>query len=175
MLVEQIKEQLEKDRPDDFIFLDIIHNDLVGMVKKERLIELCKFLRSNANLQFVFLSMITAADYLDRREIRFEVVYSLYSITQHHRIMLKVAVDEDEDIPSLTVLWDTANWQEREVYDMFGIKFSGHPDLTRILMDDDWIGYPQRKDFPLTYEKPEFSYNRDNIELDDKTPDREVF
>jgi len=175
MLVEQIKSQLKDERPDDFISLEIICSDLIGMVKKDHLIELCRYLKDNSNLRFNFLSMITAADYLGKREKRFEVVYSLFSIVQHHRIMLKLAVEEDEDVPSLTVLWDTANWQEREIFDMFGIKFAGHPDLTRILMDDDWVGYPQRKDFPLTYQTPEFSHNRNNIKLDDKSPDREVF
>jgi len=175
MLVEQIKSQLEEDRADDFVSLDIIRGDLVGMAKKDHLIELCRYLKDNTNLQFNFLSMITAADYLGKREKRFEVVYSLFSTIHHHRIMLKLAVEEDEEVPSLTVLWDTANWQEREVYDMFGIKFSGHPNLSRILMDDDWVGYPQRKDFPLTYETPKFSHNRDNIKLDDKSPGREVF
>ena len=175
MLVEQIKEQLTKDRPDDFDSLDVLRGDLVCAVKSERLVELCRYLKDDPNLQFNFLSMITAVDYLDRNQKRFEVVYSLFSLVQHHRIMLKVAADEDEAVPSLTCLWDTANWQEREVYDMFGIKFSDHPNLTRILMDDDWVGYPQRKDFPLTYETPEFSHNRDNINLMDKSPDREVF
>ena len=175
MLVDQIKEQLDNKRADDFESLYILRGDIVGIVKKEQLIDLCQYLKDNPNLQFDFLSMITAADYLGKNEKRFEVVYSLYSIKQHHRIMLKIACDENEEIPSLTALWDTANFQEREVYDMFGIRFSNHPNLTRVLMDDDWIGHPQRKDFPLTYEAPEFSHNRDNIELDDKSPDREIF
>jgi NADH-quinone oxidoreductase subunit C len=175
MLVEKIRERLEKNRADDFESLLIRAGDLVGIVKKDRLVELCRYLKRDSDLQFNFLSMITAVDYLDKKTDRFEVVYSLFSIPQHHRIMLKVAADEDEEVPSLTGLWDTADWQEREVYDMFGIKFSNHPDMTRILMDDDWVGYPQRKDFPLTYEMPEFSHNRDNIKLNDKTPGGEVF
>jgi NADH-quinone oxidoreductase subunit C len=175
MLVEKIRERLEKNRADDFESLLIRAGDLVGIVKKDRLVELCRYLKRDSDLQFNFLSMITAVDYLAKKAKRFEVVYSLFSIPQHHRIMLKVAADEDEEVPSLTGLWDTADWQEREVYDMFGIKFSNHPDMTRILMDDDWVGYPQRKDFPLTYEMPEFSHNRDNIKLNDKTPGGEVF
>ncbi len=172
MFADQIIAQLEKDRADDFESLGVIRGDIVGIVKKDRLIELCEYLREDTNLQFNFLSMITAVDYLGKKAKRFEVVYSLFSIVQHHRITLKLEIDEE--VPSLTGLWDTANWQEREVYDMFGIRFSGHPNLTRILMDDDWVGHPQRKDFPLTYETPEFSHNRDNIKLDNRTPGSEV-
>jgi NADH-quinone oxidoreductase subunit C len=174
MLVDQIKKQLEKECPDDLEELYVFRSGLVGYVKKERFVDLCRYLKDNVNLKFNFLSMITATDYLGKRQKRFEVVYSLFSIVYHHRIMLKVRLDEDEEVPSLTVLWDAANCQEREVFDMFGIKFVNHPDLTRILMDDDWVGHPQRKDFPLTYETPEFSHNRDRIYLNDKSPDKEV-
>jgi NADH-quinone oxidoreductase subunit C len=170
MLVEQIQEQLELNRADDFDSLEVVRGDLAGYVKTSRLADLCLYLSDDPDLQFNFLSMITAADYLGLRDKRFEVVYSLFSITHHHRIMLKLKINEGEKVPSLTDLWDTADWQEREVYDMFGIEFDGHPNLTRILMDDDWVGFPQRKDFPLTYETPRFSHNRDNIKLDDKTP-----
>jgi len=170
MLVDQIKEHLEKNRADDFESLEIIRGDLVGRVTADKLVEFCGYLKSDQDLEFNFLSMITAVDYMRAEEKRFEMVYSLFSIIHHHRITLKVAVDEEEHVPSLIQLWDSANCQEREVFDMFGIIFSGHPNLKRILMDDDWIGYPQRKDFPLTYETPEFSHNRDKITLDDKTP-----
>ena len=173
MLVDQIKEQLETTG--NFESLSISRGDLYAVADKGRLIEICEYLRENHNLQFDFLSMITATDYLGKPGKRFEVVYSLYSIAHHHRIMLLVRVDEEEEVPSLTGLWDTANFQEREVYDMFGLRFSGHPNLTRILMDDDWVGYPQRKDFPLTYETPEFSHNLDKIKVDDKTPGSDVF
>jgi NADH-quinone oxidoreductase subunit C len=172
MLSEQLKTQIEKDRPDDLISATIFHGDLQLYVMKDRLVELCRYLMADINLKFNFLSMITAADYLGKREKRFDVVYSLYSIEYHHRIMLKIMLSENEDTPSLTGVWDTANWQEREVYDMFGIKFAGHPELRRVLMDDDWVGYPQRKDFPLTYEMPEFSHNRGNAQLRPKNPER---
>jgi NADH-quinone oxidoreductase subunit C len=172
MLPGQLKTQIEKDRADDIETSAIIRGDLQMYIKKDRLIDLCHYLMINANLKFNFLSMITAADYLGKREKRFDVVYSLYSIEYHHRIMLKIMLSENETAPSLTQLWDTADWQEREVYDMFGIKFAGHPDLRRVLMDDDWVGYPQRKDFPLTYEMPEFSHNRGNAQLRPNNPER---
>jgi NADH-quinone oxidoreductase subunit C len=114
------------------------------VIKPSDVVEICRFLKSDTELNFDFLSCVTAADYLGKREKRFEVVYVLFSIRKHHRIIIKTRVDEGEEVPSLTALWDTADFQEREVYDMFGIKFSGHPDMTRILMDDDWVGYPQR-------------------------------
>ena len=175
MLLEQILLQLQKDCPERFDSPIIFRGELRLFAKNENLIELCRYLRDDVNLNFNFLSMITAADYLDKRDKRFEVIYSLYSISEHHRIMIKLKIGENEQAPSLTSLWDTANWQEREVYDMFGIKFAGHPDLRRVLMDDDWVGHPQRKDFPLTYEMPEFSHNRGQTQLRDFSPDREVF
>lgn len=165
MLPNQIIDILRQDRPADFESVEVFRGDISAYVKKDALIGLCNYLRENVNLRFDFLSMITAVDYYQKRDKRFDVVYSLYSIQYHHRILLKLKIGEDEEVPSLTCLWDTANWQEREVYDMFGIKFSGHPDLRRILMDDDWIGHPQRKDFPLTYETPEFSHNRGRAQL----------
>lgn len=173
MLSEQLKSQIEKDRADDIESSAINHGELQLYVRKERLIELCRYLRNDANLRFNFLSMITAVDYFENRDKRFDIVYSLYSINYHHRIMLKIKLSENENAPSLTGLWDTANWQEREVFDMFGINFSDHPDLRRILMDDDWVGFPQRKDFPLTYEMPEFSHNRGNTQLRQRNPERD--
>jgi NADH-quinone oxidoreductase subunit C len=172
MLPDQLKTQIEKDRADDIEQIAINRGDLQLYVKKDRLIDLCRYLMTDANLKFNFLSMITAADYLGKREKRFDVVYSLYSIEYHHRIMLKIMLSDIEPAPSLVELWDTANWQEREVFDMFGIKFAGHPDLRRVLMDDDWVGHPQRKDFPLTYEMPEFSHNRGNAQLRPRNPER---
>jgi NADH-quinone oxidoreductase subunit C len=135
--------------------------DLNVVLQPQDIPEICRFLKTDPDLKYNFLSCITAADYLGLREKRFEVVYMLFSIPNHFRVTLKARINENEEIPTLTSLWSTANWQEREVYDMFGLRFSGHPNLKRILMDDDWVGYPQRKDFPLTYEVPNFSYNKD--------------
>jgi len=165
-----IEEKLKKEYSDKIDELYAFRGDLNVIIKPSALMEICRFLKTDTELKFNFLSCITAADYLGIREKRFEVVYVLYSIPKHHRIIIKIRADDDEDIPSLTPLWDAADFQEREVYDMFGIKFTGHPGLTRILMDDDWIGYPQRKDFPLTYELPQFSHSRDEIDTRHKAP-----
>ena len=165
-----LEEKLKKGYSDNIIEIYSFRGDLNVVIKPPDLIEICRFLKTDAELKFNFLSCITAADYLGKREKRFEVVYVLFSIPNHHRAIIKIRIDEGEEVPSLTALWDTANFQEREVYDMFGIKFSGHPDLTRILMDDDWIGHPQRKDFPLTYELPQFSRSRDEIDTRPKAP-----
>ncbi|MCP2606670.1 NADH-quinone oxidoreductase subunit C, partial [Candidatus Aminicenantes bacterium AC-708-I09] len=87
------------------------------------------------------------------KEKKFEIVYNLYSITFHHRLRLKVKINEGESVTSLTRVWSGANWLEREVYDMSGVVFDGHPDLKRILLSEDWKGHPLRKDYPLSGEE----------------------
>jgi NADH-quinone oxidoreductase subunit C len=130
------------------------------IVRKEDIVPICQFLRDDPELSFNFLSDLCGVDWLKRKP-RFDVVYNLYSIEKNHRVRLKVQVDDGETILSVTSVWSTANWHEREVFDMFGIKFDGHPDLRRILMPEDWEGHPLRKDFPLTKEEVMFNYNKD--------------
>lgn len=117
-------------------------------VFKDSIVPVCFFLRDTPGLEFDFLTDLTAVDYPTRPK-RFDVVLHLYSMNQNHRLRLKAAVGEGETIPSVTPVWKGANWEEREVYDMFGVIFSGHPDLRRILLPEDWEGFPLRKDYPL--------------------------
>lgn len=138
--------------------------DLAFTVKPEALQPLALFLRDDPGLQYIFLSSITGVDYLGR-EPRFEVVYHLRSLANTHLVVLKVGADEQSPhVPSLVPLWPTANYQEREIFDMFGIEFDGHPALHRILMPEDWDGHPQRKDEPLVYEEVAFTFNRDEVD-----------
>ncbi len=111
--------------------------------------ELIGFLKKNSECQFTTLIDITAVDY-PGRENRFDVVYHLLSMNLNHRVRVKVQIDEGVVVPSLVNLFPSANWFEREVFDMYGILFSGHPDLRRILTDYGFKGHPLRKDFPLT-------------------------
>ena len=116
-------------------------------VSKENITAICRFLRDE--LRYNLLTDVTAVDYLGR-EPRFMVVYNLYSIPNKDRLRLKAPVAESDcTIDSMAGVWNSANWLEREVYDLMGIVFTGHPDLRRILMTDDWVGYPLRKDYPL--------------------------
>jgi NADH-quinone oxidoreductase subunit C len=116
-------------------------------VKKEDIVELCNFLKTE--LRYNLLTDVTAVDYFGK-DPRFMVVYNLYSIPNKDRLRVKAPVAEaDTTIDTVTTVWTTANWLEREVYDLFGITFNGHPDLRRILMTDDWVGHPLRKDYPL--------------------------
>ena len=110
---------------------------------------LVMYLRDNAACAFTTMIDITAVDYPDRDD-RFEVVYHFLSMTQNQRVRIKLSVAEDEIVPSITDLHPSANWFEREVFDMYGVMFSGHPDLRRILTDYGFRGYPLRKDFPTT-------------------------
>ena len=165
-----IEEKLKQGYSDNIEEIYTFRGDLNVVINPSVLPEISRFLKSESDLKFNFLSCITAADYLGTREKRFEVIYIFYSIPFSHRVIVKIRLDEGEEAPSLTSLWDTANFQEREVYDMFGIRFTGHPDMTRILMDDDWAGYPQRKDFPLTYEVPRFTHNKDQQDTRRKSP-----
>ena len=124
-------------------------------VKKEAIIELCKFLRDDPELDFNFLMDLTAVDYLNRKDNRFEVVYHFYSLKHNGRLRVKIPVSEDDcTIDSVLSLWKTANWYEREVWDLYGIKFKGHPDMRRILLYEEFKGHPLRKDYPINKRQP---------------------
>ncbi len=128
----------------------------------DRLIEICTFLRDDPELEFAMLSWISGVDWLPR-EPRFEVVYGLLSVTHRTRLTLKVEVPEENPrVPSVVSVWPTADWNERETYDFYGIEFTGHPNLKRILLPDDWVGWPLRKDSPLGYEEVAFTHNSPN-------------
>jgi NADH-quinone oxidoreductase subunit C len=132
-------------------------------VKPEAIVEVARFLRDDPELSYNFLDNLCGVDYLGR-DPRFEIVYHLLSHKHRHLICLKVGVPErNPSVPTLTGLWATANWQERETFDLFGITFTGHPGLQRILMPDDWEGYPLRKDVALGGEEVAFTFNQDQI------------
>ena len=122
--------------------------DWTIIVSAERLLDVMRFLQADAATAFDYCSDVTAADW-PPREKRFDVVYCLYSTRLRHRLRVKVRVDDKDPVESVTALWPAADWLEREVYDQFGINIVNHPDLRRILMPDQWQGYPQRKDYPL--------------------------
>jgi NADH-quinone oxidoreductase subunit C len=131
-------------------------------VPAERIVEICTFLRDDHELEFALLASVSGVDYLPR-DPRFEVVYHLLSISHNARFVLKVLVAEEQPrVPTVTGVWPTANWLERETYDFYGIEFTGHPDLTRILLPDEWVGWPLRKDSPLGYQEVAFTHNTPN-------------
>ena len=117
-------------------------------VAKEHLVAICQFLKSPEGGAYTLLTDETAADY-PKREKRFDIVYHLYSFERNNRLRLRVQVGAEEKVPSVTGVWPTANWLEREIYDMFGVVYEGHPDLKRILMPDEWVGHPLRKDYDI--------------------------
>ncbi|MCX8030984.1 MAG: NADH-quinone oxidoreductase subunit C [Thermodesulfovibrionales bacterium] len=120
------------------------------LIKRDNVREIMRFLRQTPELYFDYLVDLCGVDYLGKKEVRFEVVYHLMSIKYNHMIRIKAEVPEDDcSIDSVVDIWATANWHERECFDMYGIVFKGHPDLRRILMPEDWEGFPLRKDYPL--------------------------
>ncbi|HEV8437336.1 MAG TPA: NADH-quinone oxidoreductase subunit C [Methylomirabilota bacterium] len=133
--------------------------DHTGVVAREGIVDALACCRDDAELRFDLLMDLTAVDYLTfpGREDgpRFEVVYHLYSTEHNHRVRLKVRVEEDDAwTPTATPLWPIANWLEREVWDMFGIRFEGHPDLRRLLLYEEFVGHPLRKDYPINRRQP---------------------
>ena len=122
---------------------------------REGMLELFRFLQQDPRLQFDFLMDLTAVDYLGKKEPRFEVVYHLFSLRKNQRLRVKIPVpEEDTVVDTLTPLWKGANWLEREVWDLFGIRFRGHPDLRRILLYEEFQGHPLRKDYPVNQCQP---------------------
>jgi NADH-quinone oxidoreductase subunit C len=134
-------------------------------VPADRLVETCRALRDDQAFRFTTIIEITAADYIPRQP-RFEVVYHLLSIPRRERIRLKVRVPDRGTVPTVQGVWKGAGWPEREVWDMFGIVFDGHPDLRRLLMPDDWEGHPARKDYPVQIQKGAQTYSP--IEVSEK-------
>jgi NADH-quinone oxidoreductase subunit C len=133
--------------------------DHTAVVERAAVAEVLAFCRDDADLRFDMLMDLTAVDYLKYpgREdgARFEVVYHLYSVPHNHRLRLKVPVEEDDPVvPSAVPLWAAADWFEREVWDMFGIRFEGHPDLRRILLYEEFVGHPLRKDYRINRRQP---------------------
>lgn len=133
--------------------------DHTAVVDRSSIEAVLAFCRDDPTLRFDMLMDLTAVDYLtypDREDgLRFEVVYHLYSVPHNHRVRLKVTLDEDDPtIPSAVPLWPIANWLEREVWDMFGIRFAGHPDLRRLLLYEEFVGHPLRKDYPVNRRQP---------------------
>ena len=132
----------------------VTHAGQVGvMLKKEMIRDICRFLHDEPSIRMDHLEDLTAVDYSTYpgdTGPRFEVVYNMISTVYGHRIRLKVRVTEEEPrIDTVTSIWHTANWHERETYDLMGIIFNGHPDLRRILLPEDWVGHPLRKEYPL--------------------------
>jgi NADH-quinone oxidoreductase subunit C len=120
-------------------------------IRNEDVLEALRFAKSDPHLLCNLLTDLTAVDYYEKRsqnEPRFEMVYNLYSIRFNRRILLKAGIQDGDIVPSATAVWQTANYLEREVFDLFGIRFAGHPNLERILTPDGWLGHPLRKDFP---------------------------
>ena len=122
--------------------------DWTLILAASRLLNVAAYLRDTPGAEFDFCSDVTATDW-PQRAPRFDAIYCLYSTARRHRIRLKVRIADGDPLPSVSGIWPAANWLEREVFDMFGISFDGHPDLRRILMPDEWQGHPQRKDYPL--------------------------
>ena len=145
-LVKKLREKFDRAVSEASEFL----GQLSIRIDRSRLVDVCNALKQDADTPFNYLSDLTCVHYPDRKEAPFEVVYNLYSISKNERVRLKAAVN-GEGIDSVTSVWPSADWLEREVYDLFGIVFHNHPDLRRILLPPDWEGHPLRKDYPLEF------------------------
>jgi len=144
-----IPQKLKEKFPSTEIEVSDYRNELTIKFDKKNIVDLCFFLKSDAELEFVWCSDITAIDWATRKN-RFTVVYNIFSMKHNFRLRLKCDVDESDcSIDSVSSVWKAANWQERETYDMYGIKFNNHPDLRRMYMPEEFEYYPLRKDFPL--------------------------
>ncbi len=122
-----------------------------------QLIAILEYAKDPKYAGYEVLMDLTCIDYLEPAR-KMEIVYWLHNPVTYHRLRVKIPIDRDGAVPSVTKLWPGADWYEREIYDLFGVVFDGHPDLKRILMPDDWVGYPLRKDYALTEEPVEFKF-----------------
>lgn len=148
--------KLQERFPNDVVEIHAHRGDETVTIKRESLLRIMQFLKMDSQYAMNVLMDLTAVDGKDMKwDLRFEVVYHLYSLSLNHRLRVKIRVAEGDAIaPSLVPLWPAANWFEREVWDMFGIRFDGHPNLKRILMYEEFVGHPLRKDYPISKRQP---------------------
>ena len=149
LALQDLGEHVATELSQEVLGHSVEHDELCVHVHRDAIVKVLTYLRDNANCQFKILIDICGVDYPGRDE-RFEVVYNLLSMTHNIRVRVKVRTNEDEPVPSVLGVFNAANWFEREAWDMYGIFFSGHPDLRRLLTDYGFEGHPLRKDFPLT-------------------------
>jgi len=153
--LSQIAAALQSDHAEWISEVNNALGETTIVVPREHIVAICQFLKSSNNFAFDFLADLCGFDRGPEEEPRFEVNYHLFSTTRHYRLRLKVLLNEDDvHVPTVTGVWRTANWHERETFDLFGIIFDGHPDLRRILLPEDWQGHALRKDFPLRGYEP---------------------
>ena len=147
---------VQENFPQEIISTHSFRGDDTVIIKPENLRTIAQFLKETPRLDFNFLMDVTAVDYLQAgKKPRFEVVYHFYSIKGNHRLRVKVPVEEKTpEVDTLSDFWPSANWYEREVWDMFGVRFKGHPNLKRILMYEEFKGHPLRKDYPFNKRQP---------------------
>ena len=146
---ENIANKLKEKFPEVNFEISEFRNDISIFFDKKNIVEVCRFLKEDEELQFKLCEDITAIDWAKRTD-RYSVVYHIFSLKSNTRLALKVNVDESDcSVDSVTTVWKTANWHERETYDMYGIKFNNHPDLRRMYMPEEFEYYPLKKDFPL--------------------------
>lgn len=146
-------ELLRENLPDAVLETSLPQGDATAVVRPEALLRVMEFLKGDPRLGFNVLIDITAVDRIGRTP-RFDVVYHLLSLACNRRLRVKVFIGEEDAVASLCGLWGSANWLEREVWDMFGIRFTGHPDLKRILLYEEFQGHPLRKDYPIRKRQP---------------------
>jgi NADH-quinone oxidoreductase subunit C len=152
-LVKNLRAKFADDIGEAVEFL----NQLSVIVARPRIVEVCDFLRRDEKTPFNYLSDLTCVHFPNRKDAPFEIIYNLYSISANERVRLKVLTDEATEVESVTSVWPAANWLEREVFDLFGIRFSNHPDLRRLLLPPDWEGHPLRKDVALEFIENEWT------------------
>jgi len=151
----QLLTALQREHPHWVTEIIEAFGEVTAVVPRLRIVEVCNALKTGPDTKFDFLADLCGVDRGVEEEPRFEVNYHLFSTTKHHRLRLKVLLAESNvQVPTVTGVWRTANWHERETFDLFGILFDGHPDLRRILLPDDWQGHALRKDFPLRGYEP---------------------
>lgn len=164
---DQVREFIKSTLGDALLKEDTFRDQLSFYIKPEAVFDLCQAFLEDSSLDIRYLKDICSVDWYGHADEeaagRFEVVYNFYSLKYKGRFFVKVRLPGDNpELPSISALFNGANWLEREVWDLMGIVFTGHPDLTKILTPDDLEGHPLRRDFPLTWEQPKFSWNMDD-------------